>query len=201
MLVIQHPLGQTSRQIAGQRSIRILLILQFVLGLLSLQATAAQAQSLWVWQQRIDWQFKVDQLQPEDMSAWQAQRPSDSLMIVDVREPEEFAVSHLQGAVQVDPTTSPEAFMQRFGAAVQGKTLVFYCSIGWRSSELADRLAPALRAAGAGDIRNLRGGIFRWHNESRPLVNAAGSTDWVHPYSPDWADLVARQGRTSYQPR
>lgn len=161
----------------------------------------AQAQSLWVWQQRIAWQFDVAQLPPSQMQDLLATAPKDNLLVFDVREPSEYAVSHLEGAIQVDPNATPDAFMAKFGDRLRGKTLVFYCSIGWRSSELADRLAPKLDGLGTGARYNLRGGIFRWHNEQRPLMNASGGTDWVHPYSPDWANLVVRQGRTSYQPR
>ncbi len=172
-----------------------------VLTLTLLLSNVAEAQSLWVWQQRIAWQFKVDQLPPADMQSLQATAAAKDLLIFDVREPDEFAVSHLQGAQQVHPAITPEAFLQRYGDQIAGKTLVFYCSIGWRSSELADRLSGALTDRRAEQVHNLRGGIFRWHNESRPLINANGATDWVHPYSPDWANLVERQGRTSYQPR
>ncbi len=183
------------------RTAYVLVMLQVFLGLAVFHPSAAQAQSLWVWQQRIAWQFAVDQLPPSEMDAMQARLPAEQLLILDVREPDEFAVSHLQGAQQVDPAMSAEAFMQSYGEQVRGKTLVFYCSIGWRSSELAERLSPALRSAGAVQIHNLRGGIFRWHNEQRPLVNAKGATDWVHPYSPDWSGLVERQARTAYQPQ
>ncbi len=158
-----------------------------------------QAQNLWVWQQRIDWQFKVDQLAPEDFARMQAE-DKDNLLVFDVREEAEYAVSHLEGARRVDPNIDPQAFVQRFGDQVRGKHLIFYCSIGWRSSELADVLAPQLAGQGASAISNLRGGIFRWHNESRPLVNVSGSTDKLHPYGPDWAGLVQRQWLTAYQP-
>ncbi len=179
-------------------SAHFLILMALVFGVW-LPPMQGHAQSLWVWQQRIDWQFKVDQLAPDKMAQMQEAAPDD-LFILDVREQEEFEVSHLANAHRVDPDISPEAFKQRFAGQMQGKHVVLYCSIGWRSSELADQLAPYIKAEGATDISNLRGGIFRWHNESRPLTNAKGATDKVHPFGPDWAGLLERQWLASYKP-
>jgi Rhodanese-like domain len=70
---------------------------------------------------------------------------------------------------------------------------VFYCSVGMRSSSLAAEVQEALVKAGASGVFNLRGGMFGWHNARRPLVDAAGATDFVHPFNDKWGKLVARQ--------
>jgi len=41
--------------------------------------------------------------------------------------------------------------------------------------------------------------LFGWHNEGRPVVNAGGTTDNVHPYNKEWGQLVTRQDRLSYE--
>ncbi len=75
---------------------------------------------------------------------------------------------------------------------VNGKTAVFYCSVGVRSSRLAERVAQGLKARGAVAVDDLAGGIFAWHGEARPLVDAKGPTDFVHPYDATWGRLLAR---------
>ena len=59
----------------------------------------------------------------------------DGPVLFDVRETEEFAVSRLADAKQVDPDIANAAFMQRHGASLRGKTVIFYCSVGVRSSQ------------------------------------------------------------------
>ena len=111
-------------------------------------------------------------------------------VLFDVRTPEEFAVSHLEGAVRVDPAIDAAGFLAQHAALVKGKTAVFYCSVGVRSSKLTARVADGLKAAGATSAAELRGGIFAWGGEGRPLVDAKGGTDKVHGYDSTWGKLV-----------
>ncbi|MDX1717237.1 MAG: rhodanese-like domain-containing protein [Anderseniella sp.] len=129
-----------------------------------------------------------------------AQSSSREVLLLDVREEDEFAVSHLPGAIRVDPDMSPEDFMAKFGGMAAGKQVVFYCSVGVRSSQMAERVGARLSTAGARGVANLSGGIFRWHNERRGLVSRQGPTDLVHPYNRKWGALVARQPQISYTP-
>ena len=122
------------------------------------------------------------------------------VLLIDVREEDEFAVSHLPGALRADPDMDPDEFMQAFGDKVAGKQVLFYCSVGVRSSDLAQRVRERLAAAGARDVANLSGGIFRWHNEQRTLMSGTGRTDLVHPYNSRWGSLIARQPQISYTP-
>jgi rhodanese-related sulfurtransferase len=124
--------------------------------------------------------------------------PADTLYF-DVREPDEYAVSHIPGAVQVSPDISPDAFMARFGDEIEGKTAVFYCSVGRRSSRLIDRLDHVLEEEQT-TAYNLEGSIFRWHNDEAPLVNDAGATEKVHPYNWLWSRHLERKNQTSYKP-
>lgn len=125
---------------------------------------------------------------------------TENLVVIDVREIDEFSVSHLQSAVQVSPDIDSVDFMRRFGQSVQSKTFVFYCSVGYRSSELAERMQQKLISAGASAVANLRGGIFGWHNEERPVFNQQGPTNAIHPYNNKWGQLVRHQKNISYQP-
>lgn len=141
----------------------------------------------------IENQFEtVDHLSFDDFVAMN----KDSLLIFDTRPQNEFAVSHIEKAVQLDPEITAEKFAQIYGKAAADKTLVFYCSVGMRSSSVAERVAREFKAAGP--IYNLRGGIFEWHNEGRPLMKDGAPADYVHPYNKTWGKLVTRQDKLSY---
>ncbi len=124
-----------------------------------------------------------------------------TVVVFDVRTPAEQAVSHLPGALLVDPDMATAAFLDRYGDGVQGKAAVFYCSVGVRSSRLAERVAQGLQAAGATAVDDLAGGIFAWHGEGRALVDAKGPTQFVHPYDATWGRLLARPKLARTRPR
>ena len=113
-----------------------------------------------------------------------------SAVIFDVRTPEEYAVSHLEGAVRVDPAIDSAAFLSEHASAAKGKAVVFYCSVGVRSSKLTARVAGGLKAAGATSTGELKGGIFAWAGDDRRLVDAKGQTGKVHGYDSSWGKLV-----------
>ncbi len=120
------------------------------------------------------------------------------VVIFDVREEAEYAVSHLSGAQRVAPNSDPAAFAASVAETANGKTVVFYCSVGMRSSRLASKAAPLLMSQGAASVNNLRGGIFRWSNEGRPLEKGAAAPGKasnsgvpVHPYNASWGRLIA----------
>ena len=127
-------------------------------------------------------------------------KAGEPILILDAREVEEFAVSRLPGAERVDPGIWHSSFIKRYGARVRGRTVVFYCSVGVRSSKLAEYVQDAVVKAGATSVYNLQGGIFAWHNQKRALVNSAGRTDFVHPYDARWGQLVEQQSQTRYEP-
>lgn len=125
----------------------------------------------------------------------------DDVAIFDVREEDEYAVSRIAGAQRVDPGTLGWRFVRDQGDKLAGKTVVFYCSVGVRSSKLASRVAEDLRGHGVKGVYNLEGGVFRWHNEGRGLIDVEGGTDRVHPYDAYWGKLVERQEKLSLLPR
>ena len=122
------------------------------------------------------------------------------VLIFDVREESEFNVSHIPGAVRVSPSSWGWTFLRDHGANVKGKTVVFYCSVGVRSSTMAARVQEGLAQRGARKIQNLNGGIFAWHNEKRALVNDNGNTPFVHPFDKHWGSLLNRQNETRMSP-
>lgn len=116
----------------------------------------------------------------------------DRLVLLDAREHQEYAVSHLPSAIRVEPNLV-DIPTQPWSKNVKSKVVVFYCSVGLRSSKLANRLQSALLGKGAVSVFNLDGGIFAWHDEERPLENSKGSTDFVHPFDQKYRELLRRK--------
>ena len=117
----------------------------------------------------------------ELQSALSADRP---VLLLDARSPEEFAVSHLQGAHQTDSAETAVAIV----AMTDPEALVVaYCSVGYRSAALVQEL----RDRGINAV-NLEGSIFRWANENRPVYRGADPVAEVHPFSDSWGTLLER---------
>lgn len=123
-----------------------------------------------------------------------------SLLIFDTRTRAEYAVSHIAGAHFLNPKIQLQDFWRQYGHDLPNKTIIFYCSVGRRSSRLAYRLLPGLKARGATNIFNLQGGLFGWHNDTRPLVNAQGATTDIHPYNIFWKAHLKHTNRIRYTP-
>lgn len=118
-------------------------------------------------------------------------RQTSPPLLLDARTPAEFRVSHLAGArfVNYDSVSTVQ-----FADLDRKLPVVVYCSVGLRSERLGERL----HALGFRNVRNLYGGLFEWVNEGHPVVNAAGPTADVHPYSAFWGSWL-RRGRKVYE--
>ncbi len=81
-------------------------------------------------------------------------------------------------------------FAARFGDKLASKKIIFYCSVGVRSSKMANRLMQLLKSSGASSVYNLEGGIFAYANNGNSLSNKAGATKFVHPYNSRWGQLL-----------
>jgi rhodanese-related sulfurtransferase len=89
-----------------------------------------------------------------------------SLVVLDVRTPEEFAAGHVVGARNI-PHTEIAARLAELGDARE-RDVVVYCRSG-RRSELA---LDALREAGFTRLYHLEGDWLRWSAEKLPAVMA-----------------------------
>ncbi len=136
----------------------------------------------------VDRRWGIAPIKPRDLEKHLA---ATDAVVFDVREADEFALGHLPGAIRVDPEISAEEFYRAYGDQLAGKPVVFYCSVGVRSSQLAKRLASDPSPHGPAAVYNLRGGAFRWVAEGRTLV-AGSAPGQLHPYDSDWKELFAR---------
>ena len=125
----------------------------------------------------------VDWITTQQLATWLNSKDRPAPVLLDVRTPAEWEVSHLAGAHRVDPNASAE----EAGAGIAKETpIVTYCSVGYRSGEVAQRL----RKAGYKHVQDLEGSIFEWANEDRPLVHDGKKVTKVHPYNATWGRLL-----------
>ncbi len=169
-----------------------------VLAGLAMPAMASDGDALPGLEQSIAKRFPtVESVAPQQFQA-NLQNEAD-VIVLDVREKGEFAVSRLAGSQQISPDISKPEFLKRFADKAKGKVFVLYCSVGYRSSKLAARMQDRLRQLGAKGVYNLRGGVFAWHNDAKPLVKGSGEvTKLVHPYSEKWGRYLTHRDLTSY---
>lgn len=98
--------------------------------------------------------------------------------LIDVREAEEYQVSHLPGA-----QLAGSFLVESLG---RDQLIVAYCSVGLRSAEYVRRL----QQQGFHNAYNLRGSIFLWANSGYPLEADGRPAMKVHPYSERWGKLL-----------
>lgn len=107
-----------------------------------------------------------------------------NLMILDTRSPEEYAISHLQNAQQVNYKGFEK---DKFTDVPKNTPIVVYCSVGYRSERIGEKLIEL----GFTDVKNLYGGIFDWKNRGLLIYNTQGQqTDSVHTYNKNWSQWL-----------
>ncbi len=86
-------------------------------------------------------------------------------VLIDVREPEEFALARIDGA-QLLPMQSVPAELQRLEGLADESDLFILCHHGVRSLQVASWL----RTHGVENCYSITGGIDRWSREVDPDV-------------------------------
>jgi rhodanese-related sulfurtransferase len=105
----------------------------------------------------------------------------ENCVFLDAREQNEFDVSHIQHAVWVGYKTFDVETIRNIA---KNKKIVVYCSVGYRSEKVAEKLLKA----GYTDVSNLYGGIFEWVNAGNIVYkNAHTPTNEVHAYGKMWS--------------
>lgn len=97
--------------------------------------------------QKIDSEYPRVNFISTDQLRINQQSESPFLHVFDVRESEEFAVSHLSGALNYSESSSIAGMVTNKNTAI-----VVYCSVGYRSAAVADELATL----GFTNVRNLK---------------------------------------------
>lgn len=107
------------------------------------------------------------------------------VVFVDVREPEEQAVSTIPGAVTGRVfLADPERY--------RGQRIIGYCTISYRSGKLAARLDRK-----GITLVNLKGGLLAWVHAGGPLARGSRPVQEMHVYGRKW-DLAPQAIETVY---
>jgi rhodanese-related sulfurtransferase len=111
------------------------------------------------------------------------------VLLIDVRDAEEFTQSHLRGAVSMPKQTALQKVMQ----LPKTTKIVVYCSVGYRSAQIVQDLLQL----GYSETKNLDGSIFAWANEDRPIFSSIPPDEkpanTVHPFNRSWGKLLKPQ--------
>jgi molybdopterin/thiamine biosynthesis adenylyltransferase/rhodanese-related sulfurtransferase len=87
---------------------------------------------------------------------------SQDFLLVDVREPAEYAIVNIPGAVLIPKGDLPN----RLSELPQTKPIVLYCKTGIRSAEAL----AVLKSAGFGDAKHVQGGVLAWADQVDPSL-------------------------------
>jgi sterol desaturase/sphingolipid hydroxylase (fatty acid hydroxylase superfamily)/rhodanese-related sulfurtransferase len=129
----------------------------------------------------------VPRIQVSDLKEWFANTSRPQPQLFDVRTKEEYAVSCLPGARRIEPNARVKSVRDIMDT---NRPAVFYCSIGYRSSEIV----AALQDAGLTNMVNLEGSIFAWALAGLPLEEPVTKkpTRLVHPFSESYSTLLPK---------
>ena len=109
-----------------------------------------------------------------------------NLYVLDTRETKEYKVSHLKQARHVGYFWFD---MRSVFDIPKNATVVLYCSVGWRSEVIGEKLI----SYGFKNVFNLYGSIFEWVNEGNPVYKSNGiQTSEIHTFNKDWSRWVER---------
>ena len=103
--------------------------------------------------------------------AWELYQAGQAI-IIDVREPAEYAVERIRGAL-LSPiaTLNPTALPDGKG----GKRIIFHCASGARSA----RAAALYLDAGRTEATHIKGGIIAWKQAGLPYVGVDPATGGI----------------------
>jgi rhodanese-related sulfurtransferase len=103
--------------------------------------------------------FSAKNLSPSEVKSG---HDGGELLLVDVREPGEFAAEHIKGAVNIPLSKIASAAFPEAG----GKTIVLQCAGGLRSA----KAVQACRKRGLKVEHHLAGGISAWKAAGYPTI-------------------------------
>lgn len=89
---------------------------------------------------------------------------TDSVQLLDVRTPQEYADGHIDGAININ--VQSDDFLQLAEKVLsKDSTILVYCRSGRRSMDAAERLSML-----GYKVVNLNGGIIEWKENDLPLT-------------------------------
>jgi rhodanese-related sulfurtransferase len=125
----------------------------------------------------------VRSVTPAELVAWRADPNRPPALLVDARPEADFTMSHIDGAVWIDPAEPDLAVIAN---VPKSNPVVVYDAAG----TMAAAMALALQGAGYSRVSYLEGGVFAWANSGQRLVDAGGPARTVYPINWKWGRLL-----------
>jgi rhodanese-related sulfurtransferase len=122
----------------------------------------------------------VKHISTEELAIWLEDKNQTDPLLFDARNKIEYAISHLKGAYLI-PHNVPE--LKSFVPCSTATPIITYCSVGYRSAILAQRL----QTIGYEKVFNLKGSLFFWFSENRPVFCGEKIVSFVHPLNLFWS--------------
>ncbi len=94
--------------------------------------------------------------------------PADAVLL-DVREPDEWAAGHIDGAIHVPMNQVPNRIAHEPGELTPEAPIVVVCKMGGRSAQVTAWLNQQ-----GFDAVNLDGGMLAWATAGRPMTSDDG---------------------------
>lgn len=113
------------------------------------------------------------------------------IYFLDTRAPEEFEVSHLEGARRFGFEEKQWHLLENID---KKDTILAYCTVGYRSQQVVKEL----RQKGYENAYNLKGGLFEWLHQGSPVYHDGQPTKAVHTYNRSWGMWLS-EGEKVYQ--
>ena len=121
----------------------------------------------------------VNWIVTRDLARWREDPARPQPVLLDARTEAEYQVSHLPGAMRIDPYRPSLVGLTRFP---KDTPIVVYSSAGYRGA----RVVSWLGQAGYPKVQNLGSSLFQWVNEGRPISQGGRPAEVVHPYDGRW---------------
>lgn len=103
-------------------------------------------------------------MHPRQLPTVRVDEIPEGAVLLDVREPEEWAAGHIDGAVHIPMMQVPQRLAYEPGPVTPEAPLVVLCKVGGRSAQVT----AWLRQQGY-DAVNLEGGMLAWQAAGRPM--------------------------------
>ena len=94
----------------------------------------------------------------------QAEKGNTNFLLLDIRTSDEFKMSHINGAVNID--FYAENFRDQLDQLVKTKKILIYCRTGNRSG----KTLPVMSELGFREVYNMAGGIKDWELNGYEVV-------------------------------
>ncbi len=163
----------------------IIAILILLLGTAAMLRAQGLEWSFVNWKVRHDFP-DVPRIDAPQLEQWLRDPHREKPLLLDVRTKPEYDVSHIHGAQRIEPGSDAASI-----GLSKNKLIVTYCSVGYRSAGLAQKL----RDAGFTNVQNMSGSIFDWANRGYQIEQNDRPAHKVHPYNARWGKLLKKELR------